>query len=554
MAIKILDCTLRDGGYVNDWNFGNSNIKSIMSKLVSSNIDSIEIGFLDERVNKDLNKSIMPDMNTMNEIYGEIDKQNTEFVAMIDIGTFGIEKVLPKSETCIDGIRVIFQQNKIDEAMLFCKQLKEKGYKVFANAVMITKYKSDEEIVELINKVNNTKVDAVTFVDTYGIMYPNDVKHCYELFEKYTDSNISIGFHSHNTLQMSFANCIDLSTYAKKERDIYMDTTLIGMGKGAGNTHTELLISYANKTNMTGRKYNINYIMSAIEDEIKEIQNRIPWGYSLSRFVSTVNDTYYKYTDYYLSIGLTYKQIEEIEGSIKKEDKFKFTSQLADKYYDEYKNKKNFDCVIFDFDGTLANTKNGIFEAIDYSTSVCGLRYLTEEEKAKFLGPSIYDSFKKTYNLTDEQTLVVVRIFRDKYQKATMYNSYVYNGIKELLEQLKSKDIKLGVASNKREDLLRALLDNFNLSKYFNVVHGTDFGGKLTKVNVLRKTISELNPTSLDRVVMIGDSKSDYISSSSIGIKFIGVTYGFGYQEKDIIKEKQYELVRSTRDVANRII
>ena len=124
MAVKILDCTLRDGGYLNDWNFGKENIKSITKKLVNSNIDLIEICFLDQRVQANINKTIIPDMNLMNDLFGNIDKKNTEFVAMIDYGTFDIDRVLPKSETCIDGIRVIFVKDQIDDMVKFCNKVK----------------------------------------------------------------------------------------------------------------------------------------------------------------------------------------------------------------------------------------------------------------------------------------------------------------------------------------------------------------------------------------------------------------------------------------------
>lgn len=116
--IKLLDCTLRDGGYVNDWKFGHDNIVSIFERLVDANVDIIEIGFLDERRPFDMDRSIMPDTDSVGKIYGMLDRKQADIVGMIDYGTCGIQNIKPCSESYLDGIRVIFKKHIMHQLSL----------------------------------------------------------------------------------------------------------------------------------------------------------------------------------------------------------------------------------------------------------------------------------------------------------------------------------------------------------------------------------------------------------------------------------------------------
>ena len=115
--LKLLDCTLRDGGYVNDWKFGHNNIVSVFERLVEADIDIVEIGFLDERRTYDKDRSIMPDTDAVRKIYGNLDRKNSMIVGMIDYGTCGLEHVQDCEDSWLDGIRVIFKKHLRREAM-----------------------------------------------------------------------------------------------------------------------------------------------------------------------------------------------------------------------------------------------------------------------------------------------------------------------------------------------------------------------------------------------------------------------------------------------------
>ena len=124
----LLDCTLRDGGYINDWEFGHERIIEIFERLVSSKVEFIEIGFLDARRKFDINRTIMPETESANKIFAGIDKGDSLVLGMIDYGTCPVENLQPASETFIDGIRVIFKEHLMYEALEYCRQVQEKVY------------------------------------------------------------------------------------------------------------------------------------------------------------------------------------------------------------------------------------------------------------------------------------------------------------------------------------------------------------------------------------------------------------------------------------------
>ena len=128
--IRLLDCTLRDGGYLNDWRFGYTNIVSIFERLVDAKVDIIELGFLDDRRPFDIDRTIFPDTKSADKIYGSLDKKNAMVVGMIDYGTCAIENLAPCEESFLDGIRVIFKKGKMYPAMEFCRQVKALGYTI----------------------------------------------------------------------------------------------------------------------------------------------------------------------------------------------------------------------------------------------------------------------------------------------------------------------------------------------------------------------------------------------------------------------------------------
>lgn len=379
--ISLLDCTLRDGGYVNDWNFGYSNLVNVFERLADSNVDMIEIGFLDERREFDINRSIMPNTESANKIYGHLNKKNSMVVAMIDYGTCGLENIQPVDRTCIGAIRVIFKKHLRVQALEFCAQIKALGYKVFAQLVSVTSY-SDEEMLDLIRLANEVEPYAVSIVDTYGLMHQNNLSHYYDLLNDNLKQSISIGYHGHNNFQMGYANCICMIEKANDtERDLIIDGTLYGMGKSAGNAPIELIVMYLNR--MSPKRYNVDQMLEAIDSNILQFYSEPTWGYNLFFYIAASNDCHPNYVSFLLrKRTLSIKSVNEILRKLSLEKALLYDEQYIEKLYIEYQT-------------------NTINDASDYEQ----LRSVFSGRDVLLVGPE---------DLNDDNLCVVIKYIKEK--------------------------------------------------------------------------------------------------------------------------------------------
>lgn len=333
----MLDCTLRDGGYVNDWNFGHDNLVSVFERIVDAGIDIIELGFLDERREFDINRSIMPDSDSMRKIYGNLDKKNTMTVGMIDFGTCGIEHIKPQSESFIDGIRVIFKKHLRVQALEFCGELKKLGYKVFAQLVSVTSY-TDEEMLDLVRLANEVKPYAVSMVDTYGLMHQNNLNHYFDILNDNLDPEIGLGYHAHNNFQMGYANCIAMLDH-DIERTLVVDGSIYGMGKSAGNAPLELIAMHMNSK--FGKNYHISQILECIDSNITQFYYPAKWGYNMFYYLAASNDCHPNYVSYLMNKRtLSVKSINELLGKLEGEKKLLYDEGYMEKLYIEYQNNE----------------------------------------------------------------------------------------------------------------------------------------------------------------------------------------------------------------------
>lgn len=334
---QLLDCTLRDGGYINDWEFGHANIIEIFERLVSSGVEYIEIGFLDQRREFDINRTIMPDTQSANTIFAGVDKGNAVVLGMIDYGTCDIKNLQPCEETFIDGIRVIFKEHLRDEALAFCAEVQKLGYKVFAQMVSVTTY-TDEALKEYAECCNKIKPFATSMVDTYGLLDEEHLMHIYSILDKYLDADIKEGYHAHNNFQLGFANAKTFLSSDSK-RDILADGTLYGMGKSAGNAPLELLMMFMNEK--LGGKYDITQALEAIDNVIMDIYRKQYWGYNSFFFLASSTKCHPNYVSYLMNKRtLSVKQIDEILLSIASEKKLMYDAKYAEKVYLDYQNIK----------------------------------------------------------------------------------------------------------------------------------------------------------------------------------------------------------------------
>lgn len=315
--VKILDCTLRDGGYINNWNFGYENIRFIIEKLVESNIDFIECGYL-KHIEYDKNRAIYPDIQTLKILTSEF---LIKPVLMINYGEYDLKEIC----SCEDvSLRIAFRKDDLKSALEFAKGLKDKGYQIFLNPMYTNTY-SEKELEELIIPVNKIKPYALTIVDSTGGMTSKDALKLFDFINLYLEKDISLDFHSHNNMHQAFMSTSGIIE-ASKGRNIITDSTVMGMGRGAGNLSTELIIKYLNDNG----KYELNPILQIIDKVIEPLYLKTPWGYSIPYYLSALEGCHPDYASFfYREKGQDYHKIELLLKSVPKDKKCKFDEKLA---------------------------------------------------------------------------------------------------------------------------------------------------------------------------------------------------------------------------------
>lgn len=355
MSTQILDCTLRDGGYINDWRFGKKTIVSILEKLEKANIDIIECGFLTRMV-KDEACSLFNDIAQIEKVLPR-QERTAMYVAMIAIG----EKELHPSELApfdgksLEGIRLTFHKGEIDQAMEWARIIQEKGYKVFMQPVG-TGFYTDMELLQLVEKMNQLQPYAFYIVDTLGSMYRNEVSHRFYLIDENMRPEIHLGFHGHNNLQLAFSNAQVLGKIQTK-RTLILDSSVNGMGRGAGNLPTELITQYINK-NIASR-YDVTMVMDIYDEYISAIRKKFEWGYSVPYHIAASNVCHPNYASYLINKQtLTMKDIEKIIQSIPEEYKILYDQSLIEELYVRYQSRNIDDsAAVQEISGWLSGRK-----------------------------------------------------------------------------------------------------------------------------------------------------------------------------------------------------
>lgn len=336
-SIKVLDCSLRDGGYLNDWNFGKHTIIDTFNRLNNSGVEFIEVGFLDDRRTFDPDRTIQPTTECYDRIFENIDNKKSCVVAMIDYGTCSIDNIGECSMSFIDGIRIIFKKPNMHKAVEFARQVKEKGYLVFLQLVSITSY-SDRELLDFIDCANNIQPYGVSIVDTYGLMHREKMLHYFYLLDANLIKGTIIGFHSHNNFQLAYSNTIELLKL-NTSHDLLADGTVFGMGKNAGNAPLELLCMYLNENE--GKDYNVSHILEIIDLTALRIHKEHPWGYSLPLFVASSNDCHPNYVTALMDKGtLSIGSINEILKGLSGDEKLNYNAELIQELYRNYQKTK----------------------------------------------------------------------------------------------------------------------------------------------------------------------------------------------------------------------
>ncbi len=330
--IRVLDCTLRDGGYCNEWNFGAQNLETILLGLVDAEIDIIECGFLSNRVKYNPDISKFPNVETINRIIPERKKKSL-FVCMMNYGEFDPNELPEKRESSLDGIRLAFHKKDRKEALELAKVIKAKGYLLFLQPMVSLNY-TDEEFLELIRLSNDLDPYAFYIVDSFGSMKQKELLHFFYMTEFNLDENILIGFHGHNNLQLAFSNALALLQVPTK-RTMIIDSSVSGMGRGAGNLNTELFVEHLNDEN--SYSYNVKPLLQIIDEILGKFYQKNYWGYSLANYLSATRSIHPNYANFLEQKNkLTLQDINEIFSLMEEEKKWEYDEPYIKKVYYDY--------------------------------------------------------------------------------------------------------------------------------------------------------------------------------------------------------------------------
>lgn len=420
--LQVLDVTLRDGGCVNDFNFGQTYMEKILTAQEQAGIDIIEMGYIDENRGSDSGRTQYSNEQVIKRTILKKKKAETTYVAMMDFGKFNVDNLQKRTEDGIDGIRVAFHKKNRLDIVEVGRKIINKGYKFYIQPMITLRY-SDSELLELIKLVNKELSDAAGFyiVDSFGEMRPNDMSRVLNLVDHNLIPTMTLGFHSHNNLQMSYSNAIAMIQFPTN-RDIMIDCSIMGMGKGAGNLNTELLLEHLNL--YYGKKYKVDPLLEVIDKVINQLHSEFYWGYAPEYYLSATNQCTPSYASYFYNKHmLPINQVGELLGMIIPEKKVSFDRDYAEELYRQYNESKTVD------DTEVVQELIKIFN---------GKRILLIAP-----GKSINYAMNVIKNISDKEDVVTIGL-----NTKLDFNDYLLTTRKEIYDDAVAEGLKIIVCSN----------------------------------------------------------------------------------------------------------
>lgn len=274
--IRVVDATIRDGGLCNDFRFDDKFVKDLYNANVKAGVDYMEFGYKASREifdEKDFGKWKFCKDEDIRKIVGD-NKTNLKIAVMADVGRTDFKTdIISKKDSPIDLIRVATYINTIPAAIEMIEDAAKKGYETTINIMAVSKART-EDIKAALEALGKTPVNAFYIVDSYGSIYPEEARRLADMYgeiaEKYKKS---VGIHAHNNQQLAFANTIEAMTYGAS----YLDATVDGMGRGAGNCALELLLGF-----LKNPKYKVDPIVKIIEEHTSKFREQgVKWGYDI---------------------------------------------------------------------------------------------------------------------------------------------------------------------------------------------------------------------------------------------------------------------------------
>ncbi len=275
--IKVLDCTIRDGGLMNNWQFSDEFVKDIYNTCVQAGIDYMEIGYKSSEKSysrKEVGCWKFCDDKDLRRIVGD-NNTNLKLSAMADIGRIEPDDIPPKSESLLDMIRVACYVHQVDKAIWLAEHCMDKGYEVTINLMAVSTVMM-RDLEEALIDVSKSRVPVFYLVDSFGSMYCEQVEALVKKYQQFLPDK-TIGVHMHNNMQLAFSNTVTGIIHNCN----MLDATLLGIGRGAGNCPIEILIAF-----LKNPKYRLLPLLKVIQDQVHPMQQNIDWGYHIPYLIT----------------------------------------------------------------------------------------------------------------------------------------------------------------------------------------------------------------------------------------------------------------------------
>lgn len=216
---------------------------------------------------------------------------------------------------------------------------------------------------------------------------------------------------------------------------------------------------------------------------------------------------------------------------------------------------QHFKTAVFDLDGTLLDSSEGVIASVKYTIDKFGFHPLDEKELGMFIGPPIQNSFARVYDLEGPILQDIATVFRDRYKEVDLLKAQPYEGIYDVFGALLECGIKPAIATYKRQDYAITILKHFGFDKYTDIMYGGDHENKLKKKDIIKKALTASGVSDPSEAVMIGDSDNDAVGAADINMNFVGVTYGFGFRTaEDVNKYRNIGAASDTSELKRILI
>ncbi|GFN31107.1 aldolase catalytic domain-containing protein [Paenibacillus xylaniclasticus] len=278
---KIVDCTIRDGGLVNNWDFSVEFVQHLYNSLNEAGVEYMEIGYKNSPkllkgadtagpwrfLDDDFLRKVIPN------------KGNTKLSALVDIGRVDESDILPRSESLLDLIRVACYIQDVDKALELVQLFHDRGYETTLNIMALSNV-MENQLIDAFQLIRESVVDIVYVVDSYGSLKPNDMAYLVDKFKEHLP-NKRLGVHTHNNMQLAFANTLVAVDHGVE----LLDASVYGMGRAAGNCNTELLVAH-----LPNPKYNVRPVLDMIEKHMLPLRQKEEWGYIMEYMITGMLD------------------------------------------------------------------------------------------------------------------------------------------------------------------------------------------------------------------------------------------------------------------------